>query len=201
MRRFIGSVNFYRQHLRNAASTQAPLNEFLKNAKKNNIDEIKRHVAESTLLAHPIPRAKLRITTDASSTAIGAVLEQEVGNNWKTLSFYSKKRSPVQTNYSTYDRELTAIYNAIKNVQPWVEGRDFSIRTDHKSLIFAFQQRSDKASPRQVRQLNYISQFTTNLQYIAGSENNVTDALSRIDAINHPSTMDFEELAETQKNR
>lgn len=35
LRRFIGAINFYRRHIKNAATTQAPLNEFLKDSKKN----------------------------------------------------------------------------------------------------------------------------------------------------------------------
>lgn len=42
-----------------------------------------------------------------------------------------------------------------------LEGRQFTIYTDHKPLTFAFRQKADKASPRQSRQLEFISQFTT----------------------------------------
>lgn len=64
--------------------------------------------------------------------------------------------------------------------------------------MFAFQQRMDKASPRQVRQLSFISEFSTNIQYIAGQENEVADAFSRLDAFRLPTTIDFEELADAQ---
>lgn len=35
LRRFLGAVNFYRRHMKDAAAIQAPLNEMLKDSKKN----------------------------------------------------------------------------------------------------------------------------------------------------------------------
>jgi len=40
-----------------------------------------------------------------------------------------------------------------------------------------------KASPRQLRQLDFISQFTTSIVHVAGIENTTADALSRISTI------------------
>ncbi|GBL93576.1 hypothetical protein AVEN_59753-1 [Araneus ventricosus] len=62
-----------------------------------------------------------------------------------------------------------------------LEGREFSIYTDQRSLTDAFKQKSDKCSPRQLRHLDFISQFSTYIRYVKGSENIVADALSRIE--------------------
>ncbi|KMQ86467.1 pol polyprotein [Lasius niger] len=131
---------------------------------------------------------------------MGAALEQSTNDkDWEPLEFFSKKFLPAQINYSTYDRELTAIYYAIKFFRPWIEeNAEVDIRTDHKPLIYAFAQKSDKASPRQLRQLNLIGQFTIKISYIQGQENIVADSLSRIDALRIPSIINFEELAKTQ---
>jgi len=63
------------------------------------------------------------------------------------------------------------------------EGRTFDIRTDHKPLVHAFSQKPEKASPRPLRQLDFISQFTTSIVHVAGIENTTADALSRISTI------------------
>ena len=39
---------------------------------------------------------------------------------------------------------------------------------------------SDRYTPHQIRQLDYISQFTTNIQHVSGNDNPVADALSRV---------------------
>jgi cleavage and polyadenylation specificity factor subunit 1 len=71
-----------------------------------------------------------------------------------------------------------------------LEAQHFTIFTDHKSQIFAFNQKRDKYSPRQFKHLDFISQFTTDIRHISGQENIVADALSRIEAITAPPTHD-----------
>ncbi|GFV49305.1 retrovirus-related Pol polyprotein from transposon 297 [Trichonephila clavipes] len=61
------------------------------------------------------------------------------------------------------------------------------------------QQKSDKCSPRQIRQLDFISQFTTNIVHIPGSDNIAADVLSRVSAITFPSQIDYDCIAETQQ--
>ncbi|GFW01387.1 retrovirus-related Pol polyprotein from transposon 412 [Trichonephila clavipes] len=58
--------------------------------------------------------------------------------------------------------------------------------------------KSDKCSPWQIRQLDFISQFTTNIVHIPGPDNIAADVLSRVSAINFPSQIDYDCIAETQ---
>jgi hypothetical protein len=67
-------------------------------------------------------------------------------------------------------------------------------------LIYAFHQRSDKASPRQLRHLDFIGPFTTAIEYISGENNVVADTLSRIDEVYTPSIIEPDELAEQQES-
>ncbi|KER23481.1 hypothetical protein T265_08645 [Opisthorchis viverrini] len=108
----------------------------------------------------------------------------------------------AQTRYSTFGRELLAIYLAIRHFRHLLEGRSFTIQTDHKPLTYAFNAKPDRYSPREIRHLDYISQFTTDIRYTPGSDNVVADALSRPD-INalHPSTqLDLAKLANLQNS-
>lgn len=212
MRRFLGMINFYRKCIKNAAQMQAILNEYLKDSKKNDKRPIQwtteaneafakclDSLANATLLVHPCETAPLVLTTDASDIAIGATLEQVANGKTEPLAFFSKKLNNAQHNYSVYDRELLAIYEAIKYTRDFIEGRQLLIKTDHKPLTFAFLQKSGKASPRQVRQLDFISQFTTEIVHVNGHENIVADALSRIAAIDCPVIISTEDLAEGQQ--
>ena len=120
--------------------------------------------------------------TDASDTAVGAVLQQQINDEWKPIAFFSKRLKPAETRYSTFDYELLAIYLAIKHFQHFVEGRQFHVLTDHKPLTFAFRTQSSELTPRQIRHLDFISQFTTDVHHVRGCDNPVADALSRIEA-------------------
>lgn len=74
---------------------------------------------------------------DVSNAAVGAVLQQRLGNTWCPIVYFSRKLKPAQMRYSTFDHELLAIYLAIKHFQHFIEGRDFYVCTDYKPLTFA----------------------------------------------------------------
>ena len=79
-----------------------------------------------------------------------------------------------ERNYSTFGRELLAIY------------RTFTVLTDHKPLCYSLATSSSQHSPREIRHLAFISEFTTDIQHISGVDNPVADALSRVDALTVP---------------
>lgn len=213
LRRFLGLVNFYRRCLPSAAEAQRPLNAYLHNSKKNDrtkIDwspeadkafaKICHDITQIALLAHPDSNSQTRLVTDASDTGIGASVEQFQDGSWKPLAFFSRSLTSTQRKYSTYDRELTAVYQSIKYFDYLLQGREFKVVTDHKPLIYAFQQKSDKASPRQLNQLSFISQYTTNFEYLPGKENVVADSLSRINAVIFASEISLAEMTAAQKD-
>lgn len=213
MRRFLGMLNFYRRFIPKAAENQLLLNNFLVGAKKNDKSLInwteqslqafklaKQQLADACTLVHPIPNANLAIMVDASDKALGAAVHQKVNNIFEPLGFFSVKLDDAQQKYSAYDRELLAAYSSIKHFRYLLEGRNFTLFTDHKPLIYAFQQNPAKASPRQLRHLDFIGQFTTDIQHIAGKDNVVADALSRLDAICVPTVINFSDLADAQEN-
>ena len=53
--------------------------------------------------------------TDALDTAVGAVLKQQINDEWKPIAFFSKRLKPPETRYSTFDCELLVTYLAIKH--------------------------------------------------------------------------------------
>lgn len=215
LREFLGLINFYRRFLPNCADTLQPLNQLLATSKDNTKNlpwsdnataafaTVKEALAEATLLSHPKPDAPTNIMTDASDVAVGAVLQQRIGNEWCPISYFSKKLKPAETRYSTFDRELLAVYLSIKHFRHFVEGRTFHVLTDHKPITYALSSHSDRHTPRQVRHLDFISQFTTDIRYIKGADNAVADALSRmrVDALQEKCSpvVDFKEMAVAQQ--
>lgn len=208
LRRFLGMINFYRRFIPQAAQLQAPLHKLLTGSVKGShpVDlkdeklkaflDCKTSLCHAALLAHPDCNAPLALVTDASDTAVGAVIQQKIEDSWQPLAFYSKKLSTAQQKYSPYDRELLAIYNAIKYFKHMLEAQVFTVFTDHKPICFAFTTKKSNCSPRQFRHLDYISQFTTDIKHISGKNNVVADTLSRIEELEKP--VDLSQLAEAQ---
>uniref|UniRef100_A0A1X7UWY9 RNA-directed DNA polymerase n=1 Tax=Amphimedon queenslandica TaxID=400682 RepID=A0A1X7UWY9_AMPQE len=180
LREFLGLTNFYNRFVPNLASVLSPLYKYLGKEYKNTkkivwtedsiaaFEAAKTALADATLLAHPKHNAPLR-----------AVLQQWVDSSWQPLAFFSKKLQPAERKYSTIDRELFGIYLAIRHFRHFVEGRQFHVFTDHKPLTFLPSCQSRRHSPRQIRHLDYILQFTSDICHIRGSDKAVADALSR----------------------
>ncbi|KAK3760332.1 hypothetical protein RRG08_045993 [Elysia crispata] len=146
----------------------------------------KSSLASATLLNHPDPKSdETRLSTDASDSAFGAELSQKHHGMWRPIAFFSRKLTSKQSRYSTFDRELLAIYSAIQHFRFFLEGRPFSVLTDHKPLTYALTSKTAR-SPRQERQLTYIAEFTTDIRYISGTDNVVPDVLSRASCAEQP---------------
>jgi cleavage and polyadenylation specificity factor subunit 1 len=164
--------------------------------------ESKNLLARVTLLAHPMEEALVSVACDASATHVGAVLQQQEGTDWRPLSFFSRKLSAAEKNYSTFDRELLAAHAAVKHFRFFLEGREFILFTDHKPLVAAMKRVSPPTSARQQRQLAFLSEFAARFQHTAGTDNVVADTLSRpsISAIlGAEDILDFEEMAKEQR--
>ena len=130
------------------------------------------------MLVHPVDGAPLALTVDASVVAIGGVLEQHVGGHWQPLSFFSKPLQGKQPEWVPFDRELLAAHRSIRHFRPYLEGRQFTLYSDHNSLVPALRKKSEPHTMRQAFQLAGIAEYTSDIRHIEGKANVVADALS-----------------------
>ncbi len=141
---------------------------------------------DAAFCALPWPRPPCWcITADASDHAVGASLEQPIGGTWQLLAFFSNTLKPAETRYSTFDRELLGSYLAIKHFRHFVEGRPFTLYTDHKPLTYALRAHTDY-TPRQTHHLSYVSELILDLQHLPGKANATADALSCNPSLHQP---------------
>lgn len=213
----LGLLNFYRPFMKNAAANLAPLNDLLKGHTKRRdktkiiwTEELRQahRLAKSSLvnylkLAYPRPNAQLRLTTDASDIAVGGVLEQKNDDHqYEPLGFFSVKLTEPQQAWSVYDKELYAIATGIEKFEHLLEGRNFTVRTDHKPLTFLKPTTGKKRTlERRNRVIEYILQFNPTIEYIRGSSNVVADSLSRLHAeaiTNAPPLITLSDIAAAQ---
>ena len=177
LQEFLGMVNFYHRFLPHAAQLMQPLYEALKGKaarhaviwteeRNRAFEDAKAALAKATMLAHSAPKVPISITSDASDYAVGAVHEQWVKGAWQPLAFFSRQLRPNEWIYRFTFRFL-------------LEGRSFTAYVDHKPLTFAMVKVAEPWSARQQRQLSFISEFTTDIQHVAGKHNPVADCLSR----------------------
>ncbi|KAL7306185.1 hypothetical protein TKK_0001629 [Trichogramma kaykai] len=156
LRRFLGMLNYYRQCIPSATKIQPPLHELLKGLKNK--------------------KSKLKWTSTVKLSANAR------NPSSKPLARHSYV--PMHRWHFGLMHRTKRLAQHSSNKTPMALGRKFTTYTDHKPLIYAAKQRSDKASPRQVRSFEYISRFNTDLKHSRGSDNVVADALSRISPAN-----------------
>lgn len=213
LKEFLGMLNYYNRFIPHCSLLLQPLYAMIKPCKRGQSVTLnwttdaeetflaaKQALCDATTLGFPSPNAETSIATDASSIGVGAVLQQKIGESWKPIAFYSKKLTPAEAKYSAYDRELLGIFKAVKRFRYFVEGRSFHILTDHKPLTTTFLKNKDSYTPRQMRHMDYIAQFTTDIRYVKGTDNAPADALSRSISAVTASATDYAAIAADQTN-
>merc|ERR1711911_318572 len=184
LQRFLGMVGYYRRNIRAASTHLDFLFAALEGSPRklnwtpecqNSFQSTKEALAQAALLHHPRPDATLALTTDASKVAIGGVLEQRGKTGWEPLAFFSARLRGTQREWPPFDRELLAAFRAIRHFRHMLEGRVFTLYTDHQSLVPALSKKSEPHTARQTYQLSTIAEYTTDIRYIEGKAN-VADA-------------------------
>jgi len=218
--RFCGMINFYHKAIEKCSSLLKPLYDILNANKKKpksfailwtseqktNFEKIKAVLARVTMLSFPIPFAQTFLATDANDSCIAATLFQfdTVKNARVPIAFFSKNLKNPQINYSIFDKEILAIYLSIKHFRYMLEGRHFKILCDNKAAVQSITKKdSSNFSARVLRHLQYISQFSTDCEYIASEKNFVADALTRANVSlisDLPFAINYEEIADTQRS-
>ena len=146
LQRFLGCINFFHRFIPHLAAVLAPLHALVSSVKTpsaklswtpslvTSFKNAKSALISCVHLTHPSqgPSVPLSLTTDASDIAVGAVLAQ--GDSQQPVGFYSKKLSESEKKYSAFDKELLALYLSIRHFRCHLEGRPFTVWTDHKPL-------------------------------------------------------------------
>ena len=184
---FLGTANFCRRFIQGFSTLVRPLHDLCKkdqpwswgDAQQKAFDTIKKAFTTAPVLKIADPQLQLRVDTDASEYAIGAVLYSKWQDVWHPSAFFSRSLSQTEQNYHTYDRECLAIYEALKEWRHYLLGAKdpFEIRTDHQNLVWGNQLQF--LSKRHARWKSYFSEFRFTITHLPGTQNTLADGLSR----------------------
>ncbi|KAG2215853.1 hypothetical protein INT45_013897 [Circinella minor] len=188
-------LRYVLEKLHGFASLAAPLTELTKGtgAKKRAIvwtkdcqvafEKLKDRMTAAPILVPPNPDAPYVVETNASDYAVGAVLLQQGDDGqMHPLAFESKKLSAVERNYPAQERELLAILHALRTWRCFIDGRRYTVFSDHYPLKY-FRSKT-KPTPRLTHWIAEIELYDPDIQYKPGHENHVPDLLSRRDGPN-----------------
>ena len=93
---------------------------------------LKERLTKVPILAFPNFTKTFEIECDASNIGIRVVLLQE----GHPIAYFSEKLKGNHINYSTYDKELYSLVQALQNWQHYLFSKEFVIHSDHESLKY-----------------------------------------------------------------
>lgn len=186
VRRFVAFCNYYRKFVPNFADIARPLNALLKkgvqfqwtDSQEQSFQQLKQTLMEPYILRYPDFSREFILTTDASNYACGAVLSQRYTEGDFPIAFASRSFTQGERNKPTIEKELAAIHWAVNYFKSYLYGRRFTIKTDHRPLVYLFNMKKPTSKLTLMR-LD-LEEYNFNIEFLAGKSNVCADALSRI---------------------
>jgi len=186
VRRFLGATGFFRKHIPKYAAIAAPLTQLTRKdqsfrwgtLEQEAFQSLKDKLASAPILQKPRFNDPFEVHTDASQLAIGACLMQrDAHGNPSAVAYFSRKLRGAETRYSATDAEALAVVEGVRAFDPYIYGRQFTVYTDHRPLVYVFTRKTKSA--RMSRWAYELSHYQFQITYKQGVQHKVPDMLSR----------------------
>ena len=187
LQRFLGMITYLGKFIPNLADHTQPLRKLLAKdilwsfdqPQKEAVIKLKEMITTSPVLRFYDSTLPTRVSSDASITGLGAVLEQKYENNWYPVAYGSRSLGKSEQNYCQIESEILSIVYATQKFHNYVYGTRFQVYNDHLPLKSIFQKSITKAPPRIQRFLLRLMRYDFEMYYVPGLELEVADTLSR----------------------
>jgi hypothetical protein len=187
VQKFIGFVNYYRKYIKDVGSIAAPLykltgtkSEFKwGKEEETSFNKLKEALNQDVAVHIADFTKEFVLTTDASNTGLGAILQQLHEGDLKVIDWASRKLTDAEKNYGITEKEFLAVAWGIEHFDYYLRGRSFKIITDHSALKY-IKTKEAFGSIRLERMRERLQEYTFTVEYKKGSEMTNADTLSRL---------------------
>jgi len=184
VRSFLGLATYFRRFIQGFGVLARPLHELTRQKMpwrwdeqcQASFDGLKEALVTAPVLKMPDFKAPFEVICDASVHGAGAVLLQD----GQPVAYDSQKFTAAAYNYDTGEQEMLAVVNALRKFRCYVEGRSFTLVTDHEPLTWFAQQ--PQLSRKLARWYEFLQGFTFRWEHRPGRIN-VADPLSRLPGV------------------
>lgn len=202
LQRFLGMINYLGKFIPNLSNETAPLRLLLEKdnmwsfdkPQKEAVQRLKNLVTQSPILKYFDPVLPIRVSSDASTLGLGAMLEQKHNDNWAPVAFASRSLTPAERNYCPLELEMLSIVFACEHFHEFLYGQRFLVNNDHKPLKTIVTKPIAKAPPRIQRFLMRLQKYDFEIAYTQGKLMHVADTLSRAALTNNTPEISDKEI-------
>ena len=146
-------------------------------------ENLQKHLSSTSILAFPNVKEPFNLYTDATLTAMGAVVARVQDGKERAICYASKAFLKSQTNYSATKKELLAIVTFTRHFKHYLLGKKFKIFTDHRALQWLPNFKDPDGLT--ARWLQNLAAFDYEVQHRPGKSIGHADGLSGIPIVNH----------------
>ena len=205
LKRFMGMINHLGKFSRNLAELSQLLRVLLSknnlwtwdNAEDQTFKRIKEEITKPTALALYDVKADMKISADASSYGLGAVLLQKNDQSWQPVTYASRTMTSTECRYAQVEKEVLALTWACEKFANYVLGKKFTIETDHKPLVPLLRNKSlHSLPPRNLLFRLRLTRFEYEIIHVPGKSLVMQDTLSRAPITSDKDTSDLQEEVE-----
>ncbi|GJP49858.1 hypothetical protein CLOM_g9013 [Closterium sp. NIES-68] len=174
LRAQLGFLSYYRRFIPNFSKTAKPLSQLLRKdegwkwwkEQERAWTTLKEAVKTAPLLKLPNPDEPFLLYTDWSSSGMCTVLCQEEKGTERVVAYVSRSCSPAESNYSSYEGEGLAAVWAVELFRPYLQGRKFTLVTDHQPLLWLMTNQTLK--DRNARWAMHLQEFEFDVKHRPG---------------------------------
>lgn len=183
---FMGMINYYSRHIPKLAEKAKPMYQLLKKGSKfiwtpectKAFEYFKTCLTSPPLLKFPDFQEPFYLTTDASKTAISAILSQRYSGDLLPVAYASRTLSDPETRYASSETECLAVVWGINYFKTYLKSSSkFTVFSDCQALKWLQQVKSPNS--RLLRWKLELQSYDYEIRHIKGKENLVADCLSR----------------------
>lgn len=147
LRSLLGMINYYAAFVPDMRNLRGPLDKLLLKDSEFHwttehqkcLDTAKNILQSGLLLTYYDPKLPIIVAADASQYGIGAVIYHKLPDGTEKAIYHaSRTLTSAEKNYAQIEKEALALVFACTKFHKYIQGRKFTLLTDHRPLLTIF---------------------------------------------------------------
>ena len=187
VRRFLGIINQLSKFSLHLAERSKPIRDLLSTKnhwncgpdQEKSFNDLKTDLNSGCVLALYEPDRESRVSADALSYGLGAILRQkQLDGKWKPIAYISRSMTETELRYAQFEK--VAVTWACERLSQYLVGTTFEVETDHKPLVPLLSTKNLADLPLCLQRFRLrMMRYKFSIRHVSGKKLNTADFLSR----------------------